>query len=218
MLDQSALKRMVAVHKTDALKDQDLANMSALEATESYLAVARFHFVQAVEGVPEGSDALVLLGNIEREMADRDDTHSAAVAVILQRAAVEVEPANALGYRELGSTLLHQGLVEQAVWAFKRSIEIHPTRAGYERLLAASRRLGDFETASVCLASLEDPQLASELPVRRLSPQAFAATHRPQLASFQPASAKTKTAENPNPNRKAEKPRGGLRSLFPFGR
>jgi hypothetical protein len=214
--DHSALKRMVVVHQTDVLKDQDLENMSVLEATESYLAVAKLNFVQAAAGVREGSDALVLLGKIERRMAQHDDTHAAAVAVTLQRAAVEIEPTNALGYRELGSTLLHQGLVQQAAWALNRSIEIHPTRTGYQRLLEASRRLGDVDTARVCLTSLEDPQLPSEIPVRTLSAKEFAATHRPDPASIQPAIVTPKTIETRKP--RADQLKVGLRSLFPFRR
>ena len=146
-VDERALQRMVGVHETDALKNRDLENVSALEATEAYLAVAKTNLIAAAGGVQEASDALVLLGKIEKQMAGPADTHAPAVAVTLQRAAIEIAPNNALAYQALGTTLLDQGLVKQSAWALGRSIEIQPTRIGYEGLLEAARRLGDVETA-----------------------------------------------------------------------
>ncbi len=216
VIDQNALKRMVGVHETLALKDQDLENISSLEATESYLAVARSNLALAAGGAREASDALVLLGQIEKQMSRRGDTHAAAVAVTLQRAAIEIEPENAMGYRELGATLLQQGLVQQAAWALNKSVELRPTRAGYERLLEASRRLGDVDTARVCLASLEDPRMQDEIPFQQLTPEAFASTHRPNLASVEPAKAKPPTVEGKP--RQVEASKVSFRSLFPFKR
>ncbi len=215
-VDQNALKRMVAVHETDVLKGRDLENISALEATETYLAVAKKNLTAAAGGVREASDALVLLGNIEKQMSNPGDTHAAAVAVTLQRAAIEVAPTNGSGYRELGSTLLDQGLVKQAAWALGRSVEIQPTRSGYEGLLEASRRLGDVETARLCLESLQNPNISSETPVKTLSPDAFAATYKPNLNELKTATPKPQPLEADA--HKAEQTRISLRTLFPFGR
>jgi hypothetical protein len=215
-VDQNALKRMVAVHETDVLKGRDLENISALEATETYLAVARKNLTAAAGGVREASDALVLLGQIEKRMSKPGDTHAAAVAVTLQRAAIEVAPTNGPGYQELGTTLLDQGLVKQAAWALGRSIAIQPTRSGYEGLLEASRRLGDVETARLCLESLQNPNISSETPVKTLSPDAFAATYKPNLNELKTATPKPQRFEADAP--KAEQTRISLRTLFPFGR
>ncbi len=216
VIDESALNRMVTVHETEVLKNQDITDFSALEATETYLAVAKKNLVLAAGDAREASDALILLGRIEKEMSPSGDTHASSVAVTLQRAAVEIEPNNAFGYRELGTTLLNQGLTEQAIAALNRSIEIQPTRTSYQRLLEASRRLGDIDTVRECLASLQNPELESEFPVLSLSPQAFAATHRPIPAAVQPAPVKPARAEAETST--AEVPKIGLRSLFPFGR
>jgi hypothetical protein len=215
-IDQNALRRMVVVHETDVLKGQDLENMSALEATEEYLAVATKNLIAAAGGVREASDALVLLGQIEKQMSAPGDTHGAAVAVTLQRAAIDIAPTNGPGYRELGTTLLDQGLVKQAAWALNRSVEIQPTRSGYQGLLEASRRLGDVETARLCLASLQDPNIADEIPVKELSPDVFAATYKPNLSELKNAPAQTQQTGANAPE--AEKTRISLRTLFPFGR
>jgi hypothetical protein len=217
IVDPNALQRMVAVHETTVLKEhEDLESLSALEAIEAYLAEAKRNFVHAAEGSREGSDALMLLGKIETRLASENSIHAAAVAVTLQRAAVEIEPRNAIGYRELGATLLAQGLADQAAWALHRSLEIDPTRTGFQRLLEASRRLGDIDTARMCLASLKNPRLKSEIPVRPLSPKAFAATHRPDPASMKPVAARPENTANPA--QKTDQPRIGFRSFFPFGR
>ena len=215
-IDQNSLRRMVVVHETDVLKGQDLENMSALEATEKYLAVARKNLIAAAGGVREASDALVLLGQIEKQMSAPGDTHGAAVAVTLQRAAIDIAPTNGPGYRELGTTLLDQGLVKQAAWALSRSVEIQPTRSGYQGLLEASRRLGDVETARLCLASLQDPNVVDEIPVKELSPDVFASTYKPNLSELKNAPAQTQPTGANAP--KAEETRISLRTLFPFGR
>ncbi len=215
-IDQNALRRMVVVHETDVLKGQDLEDMSALEATEKYLAVARTNLIAAAGGVREASDALVLLGQIEKQLSAPGDTHGAAVAVTLQRAAIDIAPTNGPGYRELGTTLLDQGLVKQAAWALSRSVEIQPTRSGYQGLLEASRRLGDVDTARLCLASLQDPNVADEIPVKELSPDVFAATYKPNLSELKNVPAKTQPPAVTAPP--ASETRISLRSLFPFGR
>lgn len=217
VIDEHALKRMVVAHETTVLKDNDFEHISVLEATQAYLAVANTNLVLAARDVQEASDALVLLGQIEQQMSQPGDIHAAAVAVTLQRAAVEISPANAFAYRELGATLLNHGLVEQAAWALNRSIEIQPTRIGYERLLDASRQLGNDDTARACLAALQHPELQSEIPVQTLSPRAFAATNRPNAALIKPVNAKPATTTD-SETRKAAEPKISLRSLFPFSR
>ncbi len=47
VVDPIAMKRMVAVHETDVLKGRDLENVSSLEATETYLAVAKKNLIAA---------------------------------------------------------------------------------------------------------------------------------------------------------------------------
>ena len=201
-VDQDALVRLVTVHETKALKEAALQEVSSLRATEMYLAVARENLIAATYSIREASEALVLMGQIEKILAEDSEMHGAALAVTLQRAAIEVDPSNAVGFYELGSTLLSQGLVDEAFEALSRSVSLRPNRSGYEQLLKAARQVGDVTTAQQCIAALRNPNLSRHNPVRRMQPQAFAATYRPsntmvarnaqpKQVEAQPASAKT---------------------------
>ena len=218
VIDQKALKRMVAVHETKALKDQDLQNTSAIEATEAYLAVARDNLVAACEGSQEACEALVMLGQIEASVSTAGATHSASVAVTLHSAAIEVAPNNASGYQAFGTTLASQGLVDQASWAFKQSIQIHPSHSAYRKLLKVARQRGDLATARECLAILRTGNLPSAIPVQTLSPEVFAKTHRPAprtIQAIQPKKVAPVSSEIETPTTQE---RVSLRSLFPFSR
>jgi hypothetical protein len=214
-IDSSALRRMVVVHETTALKDLDLRPISALEATEAYLDVAREQLVLATGGVREGSQALILLGEIEFQIAKPSDTHSTSVAVVVQRAAVEADPYYAVGYVVLGTTLMNIGIVEEASNCLITSLQIEPTRMGYERLLDASRRLGDFGTAKICLKALADPRMEPGNLVYSLSPQEFAMSHRPAPRNFDAS----RSSEVETVRAQSEPAaRIGFGTLFPFGR
>jgi tetratricopeptide (TPR) repeat protein len=215
-IDANALGRMVIVHETTALKQQDVTRISALEATESYLDFSREQLTLAAGGVREASQALLLLGQIELQMAKPADTHSTSVAVAVQQAAVESDPYFAVGYRVLGATLLSLGMAEEASNCLITSLQIQPTRLAYERLLDASRRLGDADTARICMASLQDPRMDEGDLVYSLTPSEFAATHRPAPASIQPA----QSAANREAVKAQAEPvaRISFGSLFPFSR
>ncbi len=218
-IDQNALERMVAVHETSVLKEADLSTISPLRATELYLAEARENLVTASRSSHEASDALVLLGRIEGQMAGGSDSHAAAVSLTMQRAAVEVLPDNAAALRELGATLLEQGLAEQAAFVLERSIEIRPTSRAYQQLLDTARRLGDVETAKWCITSLSDMKKSHVIPVTRLDPKQFATTYQPAGATTSvPAAAKNRATTATQPPTKQTPIISKARSWFSFGR
>ncbi len=152
-VDYKALQRMVAVHETPALKGRNLESLSAIEATEEYLNFAKQNLVVAAGGAREASDALVILGNVERETVALDNAYASAVAVMLQQTAVEIAPQSMTAHCELGITLSHQGLIDQAAASLKQSLSIQPTRRGYAELLEVSRRSGDIDTAHACVTA-----------------------------------------------------------------
>ena len=220
-VDTSALQRMVTVHETVALKDQDLSDFTAFEATEVYLNYAKEQLVLATGGVREGSQALLLLGKVEFQIAEPGDAHATSVAVTVQRAAVEADQFYAVGYRVLGTSLLRLGLVEEAADCLIASLRIEPTRMAYESLLEVSRRLGDVDTARVCMKALQDPRMDEGSLVKSLTPEQFATTYRPNPT--------TRNADSPSPIQASSGPkeikaqakpaaRIGFGSLFRFGR
>ncbi|TWU57156.1 hypothetical protein [Rubripirellula reticaptiva] len=220
LVDTRVLERMVSVHETEVLKSRDLSSVSAMRATEAYLSIAKDNLVAATGSSNDACDALVMLGIIEKQLHDGNESHAGEVAMTLQRAAIEIAPTSAVAHRELGITLLEQGLVPQAAWALTQSVQLRPSREGYNRLLEASRRMGDANASQKCLAALQDPTLPSGIPVKTLAPDAFAASYRPNPAAIQPTPPTTQTASpEVNPTRPAKtETRVSTRSLFPFGR
>ena len=218
-VDWRSIQRMVAVHETEILKSEDLKNLSAVQATEAYLNLARTKLVSAAGDSALAAESMLLLGVIEKQVLSREDVHSGAVGLVYHGAATEIQPNNAEVYREYGRTLLEQGLVSQSVRALKQSVAIKPTKTGYQALLDASRRGGDYDLAQKCLGALKDPSLFNDTAVVQLQPRQFAASYRPtpQTINAIPngsASKPTPKAETPS----EEKPRISFRSLFSFGR
>ncbi len=182
-VDHEQLKRLVAVHETEVLKETPLSEVSSLGATTAYLEFAREKLVAASGEHHEASYALQLLGQAEKRLKGSQDSHAAAIAITYQRSAVEVDPSNATAQYELGKTYVGQGLARQAQIAFARSVELRPSREAYENLMEAARKLGDIDMVRRCKHALADSSLPSNFPVYQLEPAVFAATHRPQLAT-----------------------------------
>ena len=178
-VNQRAIKRLVAIHSTDVLKKRDLSPVTTLHALECYLLVAQQKLIQSTQGVPVASQALTLLGQIERTMADVSDTHASATALTFQNAAVAIEPANVMAQFNLGQDLYAQKLYEQAFDAFSVCVQKRPNRRSYQMLMKTAQRLGDQKTARDCMVALRNPQLPSTTPVRRLKAADFASTYQP---------------------------------------
>lgn len=184
-VDHEQLKRLVAVHKTVALKSKPLDNVSSVTALAAYLDYAREKLVSASGQRHEASYALQLLGQIEQRIAKPIDSHATSIALTYQRSAVEVDPRNSVAQWELARTYDSQGLLEYARAALTKSIEVSPSRSAYEQLMATARKMGDIDTVRICKTALNDSTLPSNLPVYQLEPAVFAATHRPHLAEMQ---------------------------------
>jgi hypothetical protein len=202
MADVSTMKRLVDSHQTTALKGVDLEAMSALKATEIYLTSANRILIESFGDVPLAADAMVLLGKVEKHIETTNPMHSGAVALTLHKAASEIAPSNSIVQRELGNTLMEQGLTKHAAEAFRRSVTLAPQRSSYQSLMEASRQVGDIQTAELCENILENSELPSDLPITQLSQDEFAKTYRPVSYRID-----TPTAENAKP-KAAEKSAG----------
>lgn len=218
-VDWRSIQRMVAVHETEILKSDDLKNVSAVQATESYLNLARTKLVSAAGHSALAAESMLLLGMIEKQVLSREDVHSGAVSLIYHGAATEIQPSSAESHREYGRTLLEQGLVNQSIRSLKQSVALKPSRAGYQILLDASRRGGDYDLAQKCIGALNDPALFNDTAVVQLPPRQFAASYRPtpQTINATPSpSASKSVGKSAEPAK--EKTRISFRSFFPFGR
>ncbi len=218
-VDARVLTRMVAVHETSVLKEADLSTMSSLQATEAYLQVAKDALVQAAGGSDDACDSLVMLGVVEKRLASENDPHAGAVAMTMHRAAVEISDRSPVAYRELGNTFMSQGLYPQAAWSFEQSVRLRPSRSSYQNLLEASRKTGDSETSRRCVAALDDPNLPSGIAIKTLTPDAFAASFRPDPSSMPVRTASTpKPASEPKLGSDPEPTKESGRSFLGFGR
>ncbi len=220
-VNNAALKRMVAVHETDALQGVDLSKLAPLRATELYLAQARKDLVIASGGSREASDALVMLGKVEQKIAGDSDAHAAAVALTLHRAAVEVAPDNATALQELGSSLLNQGLIESAIKMLKQSVTVRPTPRAYHQLLDASLRIDDIEGAKSCVEALAKLKQESVIPVNQMAPEQFAKTHQPTKVhkpAIQPKQTRLPVTEKQKLKKKPNALISKAKSWLSFGR
>lgn len=178
-VNHKAIERLVATHTTDVLKKRDMASVTSLHAMECYLFEAQEKLTSSVQDVAAASQALSLLGQVERSMATASDTHAAATALTFQKVAVAIDPNNTQAQYALGENLHSQGLHSQAYEALSVCVNRRPDRRSYQLMMRVAKRLGDGATANNCLVALRDPKLPSTTPVRRLSAADFATTYRP---------------------------------------
>lgn len=176
--DVATISRMISIHETPTLKHVPVGQIASFKATEIYLTYAKDELVAALATYPEAADALILLGRIERRLGDERDLYRGAVSLAMHVAATEIRPGDARVRRELGVTLMRQGLDMPAIGELRRSLSMAPTRKGLRSLQVAASRTGDGQTVAECQARLQQNDLPSELPILHMTPQAFAASYQ----------------------------------------
>lgn len=194
-VDTGAIERLIDVHQTPALKHVSTAHLTSSRAIEAYLKFAKSRLVEATGGGPLAADAVMILADVETlvstgavdALANQSSLHSAELALMYRRAAVEIAPENADASAKLGRTLLKRSIPSAAKDMLLQSVRIAPTRQRMEDLLEAAAKSGDFLLVSQCEHQLASASLPSELPVRLLSAQDFARTHQAQGNQFRMA-------------------------------
>ena len=205
--DVFQVRQIILEHKTDVLKTQEgsSTSVSMHEAAYRYMTFARRSLVKASRGIPEASEALMLLGAAESLCVDGNPSHQDAIAVMLQRAAIEICPAEYEPHLALGITLSNQGLTEQARLSLQRSVEIKPTQRAYQGLIEIAAQVGDK-------ARLEDLQVK----LQQLAPDSQANIVALEHGSDNRLATQGKTPDNEDD--KEVKTRIGWRSMIPFVR
>ena len=207
-VDRDALqvRQIILEHKTDVLKTSEgSTSVSMHEAAYRYMTFARRSLVKASRGIPEASEALMLLGAAESLCVDGNPSHQDAIAVMLQRAAIEICPAEYEPHLALGITLSNQGLTEQARLSLQRSVEIKPTQRAYQGLIKLAAQVGDK-------ARLEELQVK----LQQLTPDSQANIVALEHGSDNRLATQGKTPDNEDD--KEVKTRIGWRSMIPFVR
>lgn len=187
-VNTGAINRLIDVHQTPALKNVSTVHLTSARAIEAYLMFAKSKLVEATGGGPLAADAAMILADVETlvstgavdALANQSSLHSAELALMYRRAAVEIAPENADASAKLGRTLLKRSIPSAAKDMLLQSVRIAPTRQRMEDLLEAAAKSGDFVLVNQCEQQLASASLPSELPVRLLSAQEFARTHQGQ--------------------------------------
>jgi len=152
---QSELRQLIASHHTSVMKGVEQSKLSSHDAAFRYMTFARCKLIEAACGMPAASEALMLLGAAEAEFSAGSASYKHAIAVMLQRAAIEIDPVNHETHLALGMTLSKQGLSEQACWSLQKSVEIRPTREAYQALLEIAQQRGNDAQTAGYLAKLK---------------------------------------------------------------
>ena len=152
---QSELRQLIASHHTSVMKGVEQSKLSSHDAAFRYMTFARCKLIEAACGMPAASEALMLLGAAEAELSAGSASYKHAIAVMLQRAAIEIDPVNHETHLALGMTLSKQGLSEQACWSLQKSVEIRPTREAYQALLEIAQQRGNDAQTAGYLAKLK---------------------------------------------------------------
>lgn len=150
-IDADAISRMVRSHRTPTLKSVNLARLSAIDAADAYLDHARIHLATLSSQNAVAARSMDLLAAV---LLSRDNPRSlpSASALALRRAALQGQPGNAPLARRLGEHLREVGL-----------------RVESERVFAHAAAANRFRPDAP----------APLMQVETLSPEAFAATSRP---------------------------------------
>ena len=186
-VDTGAIERLIEVHKTPVLKQVATEHITSSRAVEAYLQFAKTRLVEATQGGPLAAEAAMILSDIESLIAEgaveppteTSRLHASALALTYRRAAVEIAPDNADAAAKLGRTLLRRSIPSAAKDLLLQSVQADPTRQRVESLLEAAALSGDFVLVDQCEKQLAAAQLRSELPIKVMSPQAFARTTQP---------------------------------------
>ncbi len=141
---------IVAVHRTPALKDRDLANVTPLTALQQYYTLAQQKLTSACGGEPAAAHALYGLGKLYTALAGQSAESSrlnGPKAMVLHQAAVAVDPRNYRAANELGVMLARYGQLQDARAVLLHSLSVQQMPEAWHNLSVVHTRLGEIELA-----------------------------------------------------------------------
>ena len=159
---QGAIEQKILAHKTRLIAPQQIAAMTPTKALDLYYGFAQSQIEQAIGHSAAGSKALHALGKLEVKALDADsriDWTGQARALVFFRAAMSVDPANAVCSNDLGVLLYEMGRLQEAEEAFKISLGSSQSQASWENLAVvhgqmASSVSGEERNRQAWLANL----------------------------------------------------------------
>jgi len=206
----------VRSHQTPVLAGTDLNKISPMKASDLYCGFAQSQIEQAIGYSTAGSKALHALGKLETVASNTSSqgaSTSQTKALVFLRAALSVNPANALCANDLGVLLFNMGRLNEAEETLRGSLRHSQSKIAWNNLAAVHKQQaslatsGDQRNQQLRLANMaqqEASKFQNDPRDRGLADKQWATTSDFQNnAAFpdtvvQPASGSTD--ENPEPN------------------
>ncbi|MCR9295956.1 MAG: hypothetical protein NXI32_24845 [bacterium] len=176
------LKRLIQSHETPVLKTADTSQLAPMTAAQHYRLYAESCLLEAAHGHPWASELLQALGKTYQAQADSSEVAGSSLrlrATVFYRAAMLIDPANALAANQLGFVLLQLDRPRDAQACLISSVHAQASPAALRNLIEASYRIGDSATqqwAETALSNMRPSQAgAKEKAVQftEVDPQTF---------------------------------------------
>lgn len=144
------LRQVTTAHRTPVLKDEELDELTLLEALQRYFTYAQQQLAEACSEVPATAEALYGLGRVYTVLDEASSTSqelNVPKAMALHQAALLVNPRSYQAANELGVLLARFGQLEDARRVLLHSISLQPEPEAWHNLAVVHERLGEIELA-----------------------------------------------------------------------
>lgn len=212
--------RIVAGHRTEVLKLEDLSEISPAAANDRYQLFAVKQITTAIGDEPVGSMPLFGLGRISAASSKANtavDIFGSNDALVWYHAALMADATNFRAAHELGSLYAARGEWERARTVLQRAIAVQPHPTTWGNLAIVHSKLGEHDWAAAARARAGNVNMAPTAsgtlpPVEWVDASTFAKSTGPNEVFFpqqtQPQGTASTPSAQPEP-RSAAKPKSG---------
>ncbi|MEX0792213.1 MAG: tetratricopeptide repeat protein [Pirellulaceae bacterium] len=192
------LPMIIRSHRTPALKEEDLKELTPLAAVQAYFGYAQEKLRFAAGGVPEATQALFGLAKLQEFMHGGESGNRALIgprSIALYQTALSIDPTHAETANELGVLLARYGQYEDAKHALLQGLRSRPYAESWNNLARVHELLGEPDLAQLARQEAAAPQArGGNQVVRWTTPEEFTDEGRPTLR--QPSQATSRPAES----------------------
>lgn len=148
---EGLLELKIRSHKTQLIAPENIANTSPTQAIDLYCSFAQSQIEQAIGFSVAGSEALHALGKLESSVPEAG-TNRVGIGqtrgLVLYRAAMGVNPGNAVCSNDLGVLLFEMGGLRAAQEAFRTSLGRSQSQLGWANLARVHQDLASSATTN----------------------------------------------------------------------
>jgi tetratricopeptide (TPR) repeat protein len=223
--DRIDVARVVAGHRTEVLKLENLSNTNPGTARDRYQVYAVEQLTAALGNDQAGSMPLYGLGRISAASGKANatgDVYGAADALIWYHAALMTDASNFRAAHELGSVYAKRGEWERARAVMQRAVAVQPHPTTWANLAIVHSKLGEHDWATAAQARARNatpPAATGNLPpIDWIDAETFAKSTAPNEVFFPQQTKPPVAAQSPAQRepRSAAKPKSAIPWL-PWG-